>query len=85
MLLGAADWVDRNGRIEETRDGGYTWSKATYGFDLPWRNYMVERFSQVGDHLLAVLSNGELLVTSLESYHWRRLLPEVKDVTAVAG
>jgi photosystem II stability/assembly factor-like uncharacterized protein len=85
MLLGAADWVDRNGRIEETRDGGYTWSEETYGLDLPWRNYMVERFSQVGDHLLAVLSNGELLVTSLETYSWRRLLPEVKDVMAVAS
>jgi hypothetical protein len=45
---------------------------------------MVERFSQVGDNLLAVLSNGELLVTSLEPLNWQRLLPEVRDVMAVA-
>ena len=85
MLLGAADWVDRNGQIEETRDGGHTWSKVTRGLDLPWRNHMVERFYQVGDHLLAVLSNGELLVTSLEPLNWQRLLPEVRDVAALAG
>jgi photosystem II stability/assembly factor-like uncharacterized protein len=85
MLLGAADWVDRNGRIAETRDGGHTWSEISHGLDLPWRNHMVERFSQVGDLLLAVLSNGELLVTCLEPLNWQRSLPEVRDVMAVAG
>jgi hypothetical protein len=85
MILGSADWVDRNGRIEETHDGGQTWSEAIKGPDLPWRHHMVERFTQVNDQLLAVLSNGELLGTSLNSIAWRRLLPEVHDVHAVAG
>lgn len=85
MILGSADWVDRNGRIEETHDGGQTWSEAFDGLDLPWRHHMVERFTQVNDQLLAVLSNGELLGTSLNSIAWGRLLPEVRDVHAVAG
>ena len=82
MLLGAADWVDRNGRIEETRDGGLTWSKVANGLQFPWRNHMVERFVQVDDQLLAVLSNGALLITDLESLEWRELLPEVREVKA---
>ncbi len=85
MLLGVADWVDRNGRIEETWDRGLTWSAASSGLQVPWRNHMVERFAQVGDQLLAVLSNGELLITILGSLHWRELLPEVPDIKAAAG
>jgi hypothetical protein len=85
MLLGAAEWVDRNGRIEETFDGGLTWHESSKGLEFPWRRYMVERFFQAGDHLLAVLSNGELLVTDLESLEWRTLLPEVQEVKAVAA
>jgi hypothetical protein len=46
---------------------------------------MVERFSQVGDCLLAVLSNGDLLVTSIDQWEWQPVLPEVRDVKAVAG
>jgi hypothetical protein len=45
---------------------------------------MVERFLQVGDELLAVLSSGELYAADLKSLEWQRVLPEVKDVTAVA-
>ena len=85
MLLGSAEWVDRDGRIEETRDGGITWSSASNGLEIPWRTNMVERFLQAGDQLLAVLSNGELLVTALDQLFWRRILPEVRDVKAVAS
>ena len=60
MILGPADGVDRNGRIEMTTDGGRTWLPASAGLKVPWRNSMVERFTQVDDDLLAVLSNGEL-------------------------
>jgi hypothetical protein len=45
---------------------------------------MVERFVQIGDDLLAVLSNGELWTAPLASLAWCRLLPQVKGVAAVA-
>lgn len=84
MLLGSADWVDRNGRIEESRDGGITWHAASAGLDLPWHRHMVERFSQAGEDLLAVLSNGEVWITSLEEIKWKRILPEVHNVKAAS-
>ena len=84
MLLGSADWVDRNGRIEETRDRGLTWRLAPTGLEVPWGMYMVERFSQAGDDLLAVLSNGEVWISPLEKIEWRRILPEVRDVKAAS-
>jgi photosystem II stability/assembly factor-like uncharacterized protein len=85
LILGPADGVDRNGRIEETRDGGKTWRPASTGLDVPWPRHMVERFTQVGEELLAVLSNGELLSAPLANLHWQRILPEVKGVAAVAA
>jgi hypothetical protein len=45
---------------------------------------MVERFIQLDNALLAVLSNGELLFTSLAILSWERILPEVSGVTVVA-
>jgi hypothetical protein len=41
---------------------------------------MVERFTQVGDDILAVLSNGELWISGLDEIGWRGILPEVRDV-----
>jgi hypothetical protein len=84
MLLGPADGVDRNGRIEESQDGGKTWQFASEGLDAPWRRYMVERFIQVDNTLLAVLSNGDLFASSLGILSWEHILPEVSGVTAVA-
>src|SRR5574341_491488 len=85
LILGAADGVDSRGRIEKTRDGGRTWQPASTGLKVPWRRHMVERFTQVGGELLAVLSNGELLAAPLATLAWRRILPDVKDVAAVAA
>jgi photosystem II stability/assembly factor-like uncharacterized protein len=82
MLLGSADWVDRNGRIEESWDRGLTWNPAGEGLEVPWQRHMVERFVQVGEDLLAVLSNGELWISDLNKIAWRRILPEVRDVKA---
>ncbi len=84
MLLGAAEWVDRNGSIVETFDGGLTWQESVKGLVVPWSRHMVERFLQVGDHLLAILSNGELLVAELGRLEWWQLLPELQDVNAAA-
>jgi photosystem II stability/assembly factor-like uncharacterized protein len=82
IILGPADSVDRNGRIEETRDGGRTWLPAARGLDVPWRRHMVERFLQVDNELLAVLSNGELHAAPLATLEWRRALPEAGEVAA---
>jgi photosystem II stability/assembly factor-like uncharacterized protein len=85
MLLGPADSVDRGGRIEETRDGGESWQRASTGTEAPWRSHMVERFSQFGDELLAVLSNGELLASAVGGWEWRRILAEAGRVRAVTS
>jgi hypothetical protein len=84
LLLGPADSVDSNGRIEETVDGGRTWRLASTGLQVPWPRHMVERFVQVGSELLAALSNGHLLAAPLETLTWRRILPQVTEVVAVA-
>jgi photosystem II stability/assembly factor-like uncharacterized protein len=84
MILGPADGVDFNGRIELTRDGGRTWEPASGELAVPWRRHMVERFSQAGDQLLAVLSNGELLACFLDELDWRPILSQVQGVNAAA-
>lgn len=85
IVLSPADGVDRDGRIELTRDGGATWQMASDGLEVPWARGMVERFLQVGDELLAILSNGQLLAAPLETLAWRRILPEASGVTAAAS
>ena len=83
IILAPADGVGRNGRIEESRDGGQTWSMASNGLQVPWRRGMVERFFQADDELFAVLSNGQLLSASLDSLEWKRLLPNITGVNAI--
>jgi photosystem II stability/assembly factor-like uncharacterized protein len=93
QILGPADGVSRNGRIEETRDGGKSWRAVSNGLRVPWRQHVVERFAQIdndpstssGQDLLAVLSNGELLAAPLASLQWQQILAEVKDITAVTS
>ncbi len=84
ILLGPADGVDANGRIEESQDGGETWRLASRGLAVPWRRHMVERFLQLGDELMAVLSNGEVLCAPLATLNWRPVLAEINGVNAVA-
>ncbi len=82
IILGPADDVDANGRIEQSRDGGLTWQAASMGLKVPWRRHMVERFAQVGKGLLAVLSNGQVLSADLDALEWHPILPEVPHVRA---
>jgi photosystem II stability/assembly factor-like uncharacterized protein len=84
ILLGPADGVSKQGRIEASTDGGETWRAASGGLDVPWPSHMVERFVQAQDQLLAVLSNGELLVSSLQARRWHRVLPDAGRVRSVA-
>jgi BNR/Asp-box repeat protein len=83
LILSPADGVDRNGRIEESRDGGKGWALASNGLQVPWRRGMVERFFQADDELFAVLSNGQLLSASLSNLEWYRILPNISDVNAI--
>jgi hypothetical protein len=83
MILGPADGVDRNGRIEETHDGGQTWQPASQGLPVPWRNSMVERFAHFEGTLFAVLSNGTLLAASLDDLRWAPILAKVSGINAV--
>jgi photosystem II stability/assembly factor-like uncharacterized protein len=85
LILGPADGVDSNGRIEESQDGGRNWSPASEGLNVPWRRGMVERFFQTDDQLFAVLSNGHLLVTSIRKPEWQYVLQDVKNINAVAA
>ena len=73
------------GRVEETRDGGRTWRPCEKGLGAPWPRTMVERFVQVDDELLAILSDGSVYETPLESLEWRRIFPELDGVMAVAA
>jgi hypothetical protein len=46
---------------------------------------MVERFTQVGNELMAVLSDGELLSATVDVLEWRAILREVSGVNAVTS
>jgi photosystem II stability/assembly factor-like uncharacterized protein len=85
LILSPADGVERNGRIEETHDGGQTWQPASTGLETPWPRKLVERFTQVGDELFAVLSNGELIAAPLSTLEWRHPFPKIKNVNAVTA
>jgi hypothetical protein len=85
LVAGPADGVSRNGRIEESRDGGRTWHPASDGMNTPWARHMVERFLQVDDELFAVLSNGELWSKKLSGPKWDRILPEINQIKAIAA
>jgi hypothetical protein len=84
MLLGPADNVDTDGRIEETRDGGATWTLASGGLTVPWPNGLVERFYSVGPEVWAVLNEGQLLAAARDEWQWRTLVPEIPGINALA-
>jgi photosystem II stability/assembly factor-like uncharacterized protein len=84
IVIGPAGGVSRNGRIEVSTDGGASWHPWTDGTDAPWPRHMVDRFSTAGACLLAVLSNGELWSAPASGGSWRRILPDVADIRAVA-
>jgi photosystem II stability/assembly factor-like uncharacterized protein len=84
IVFGPADGVSEGGRIEASTDGGETWHLASDGLDVPWPRHMVERLAQAGNELLAVLSNGELLSSSLKTLHWQKILPDAGHIRSVS-
>jgi photosystem II stability/assembly factor-like uncharacterized protein len=84
VIAGPADAVEINGQIEETRDGGWSWHAVSAGLPTPWRRAVVERLTPVGGDLFAVVSDGLLYAAPLETLVWRRALPEIPGVAAVA-
>jgi hypothetical protein len=56
---------------------------ASSGLNVPWRRGMVERFFQANDELFAMLSNGQLLSTSLNKLVWKSILQTIKNVNAI--
>jgi photosystem II stability/assembly factor-like uncharacterized protein len=83
LLLGPARDVNTNGTVLETHDGGESWHVATAGLAMPWVHNMVERFTQIGETVFAVLANGEVFSTGLEAIAWTPVLPGIKGVNAV--
>ena len=85
IIAGPADGVSRNGRIEESSDGGQTWQLASDGMQqTPWQSHMVERFVQFDNDLFVVLSNGEFWLKRLDESSWHRVLSEIDQIKAVA-
>ena len=74
---------NNSGEFVKSNDGGETWHSVSDGLESPWPHHMVERFLQVEDELLAVLSNGELWCALVETFAWQRTLPQVEDVRSV--
>lgn len=85
VILGPADDVSKNGRIEETHDGGIRWEVRSDGLDLPWPRAMIERFEEVGGDLFAMTSGGRLFVAGPNDLTWSQILPEAGEVRALVG
>ncbi len=85
LVLGPAGGVGRDGRIEETFDGGESWSRLSEGLDLPWPNRMVERFAHIGNELLALTSDGRVYLREGRDAAWGRVLAEIEGVNAVCA
>jgi photosystem II stability/assembly factor-like uncharacterized protein len=86
LILGIADGPDRNGRIVESWNGGASWQPVEEGLPVPMRNHMVERLVPLDDEILALLSNGQLLLASVDGLRWRTILEGTfgaRDVAAI--
>jgi photosystem II stability/assembly factor-like uncharacterized protein len=85
LILGPATGVDREGRIIETADGGDTWQSIEDGSSAPWDHHMVERFLSLDQHLLAILSNGDLIAAEFGRWKWTQLFVGMDRINAVVA
>lgn len=84
IVLGPADGVSRNGRIEESHDGGRSWTRTAGFQQTPWPQMMVERFVTVNNHLVAVRTDGRLFRSAFETIEWEPFLAEISGVRFLA-
>ncbi len=76
LLLGLAEGPSgRNGRVEESHNGGRSWRVVSQR----WQDDLVERFVQADDVVLAMTQNGRLL----RAPAWEPVLADVGGITAV--
>jgi hypothetical protein len=85
LIIGPADDVAINGQIEESGDAGWSWHALSAGLPVPWRRAVVERLTQVGSELYAVVSNGQLFAAPIATLQWRRVLAGLPDIAAVTA
>jgi hypothetical protein len=85
LVAGPADDISINGQIEESLDEGWSWHAAMIGLPRPWRRSVVERLTQAGAELFAVVANGHLFAAPLAMLEWRRVLPNLPGVNGVAA
>ncbi|MHC4464622.1 MAG: WD40/YVTN/BNR-like repeat-containing protein [Planctomycetota bacterium] len=69
------------GGVLVSNDNGNTWHLAEGSDGRP----DMDRFAQIENDLLAVLSNGELWSKQLSGSKWHRVLPEITHVKAIAA
>ena len=84
IILGTADSADKNGRIEESRNGGITWSERMQGLESIWPEHMVNQFLQYDEQLFAVLSNGALISSSLNALSWKTIFDSSQATRAIS-
>ncbi len=82
LVLGSAAGPDKMGEIEESVDGGESWQKQHESLSTPWQNTMVEQFQGNHSHLIALLSTGRLITSSLSEDPWKNLIS--RDLKAQA-
>lgn len=76
LLLGPAEGPSgRNGRVEESHDGGQAWQVVSER----WQDDLVERFVQAKDVVLAMTQNGRLV----RAPEWEPVLADIGGITAV--
>ncbi len=85
IIAGPADGVSRNGRIEQTTDGGKSWKPYTAGMKAPWARHMIERFFNTGDNLFAIVSNGEIWIKQPTQEKWKHILADIGNVKALVA
>jgi photosystem II stability/assembly factor-like uncharacterized protein len=85
LLLGPADGVDYNGRIEETFNDGQSWQPASTGMTVPWTHSMVERFVTLDQNVIAILSNGQVWSAPPPKFVWQRIFTDLPLINAITS